>query len=98
MKLRDPMAVVAAVLAEVLVVVAVILVSRYQAKQHTIKKPFNTLNADLNPICHRLVLLGAHPILYISRIRVNLNNWCGVKIPAHKSSSPHTQKISTGQQ
>ena len=31
---------------------------------------FNTLNAELNPICHLLVLLGAHHILHISRIRV----------------------------
>jgi len=30
----------------------------------------NPLNAELNPICHLLVLLGAHPILHISRIRV----------------------------
>jgi hypothetical protein len=26
----------------------------------------------LNPICHLLALLGAHPILYVSRIRVNM--------------------------
>ena len=32
---------------------------------------FNPLNAQLNPICHLLALLGAHPILHISRIRVN---------------------------
>jgi hypothetical protein len=44
MKLKEPMAVVAVVLAEVLVVVAVILVSQYQAKQHIIKKPFNLNN------------------------------------------------------
>jgi len=31
---------------------------------------FNPLNAELNPICHLLTLLGAHPILHISRIRV----------------------------
>ena len=31
----------------------------------------NPLNAELNPICHLLALLGAHPILHISRIRVN---------------------------
>jgi hypothetical protein len=31
----------------------------------------NSLNAELNSICHLLVLLGAHPILHISRIRVN---------------------------
>jgi hypothetical protein len=31
---------------------------------------FNPLNAELNPICHLLVLLGAHPILHVSRIKV----------------------------
>ena len=30
----------------------------------------NTLNAKLNPICHSLALLGAHPILHVSGIRV----------------------------
>jgi len=30
----------------------------------------NPLNADLNPICHLLALLGAHHILHVSRIRV----------------------------
>ena len=33
---------------------------------------FNPLNAELNPICKLLVLLGAHPILHVSRIRVNI--------------------------
>jgi hypothetical protein len=33
---------------------------------------FSPLNADLNPICHLLALLGAHHILHVSRIRVNL--------------------------
>jgi len=32
----------------------------------------NPLNAELNPICHLLALLGAHHILHISRIRVNV--------------------------
>jgi len=32
---------------------------------------FNPLNAELNPICHLLALIGAHHILHISRIRVN---------------------------
>ena len=32
---------------------------------------FNPLNTELNPICHLLALLGAHPILHVSRIRVN---------------------------
>jgi len=30
----------------------------------------NTLNTELNPICHLLALLGAHHILHVSRIRV----------------------------
>jgi hypothetical protein len=32
---------------------------------------FNPLNAELNPICHLLALLGAHHILHVSRVRVN---------------------------
>ena len=32
----------------------------------------NRLNAELNPICHLLALLGAHHILHVSRISVNL--------------------------
>jgi hypothetical protein len=32
----------------------------------------NPLNAELNPICHLLALLGAHPIIHVSRIRVVL--------------------------
>jgi len=31
---------------------------------------FNTLNAELNPICNFLALLGAHHILHVGRIRV----------------------------
>ena len=30
----------------------------------------NPLNADLNPICHLLALLGAHHILLFSRVRL----------------------------
>jgi len=30
---------------------------------------FKGLNAELNPICHLLALLGNHPILHISRMR-----------------------------
>jgi hypothetical protein len=33
---------------------------------------FNHLNAKLNPTCHLLALLGAHPILHISSIRVKI--------------------------
>jgi hypothetical protein len=32
----------------------------------------NPLNAELNPICYLLALLGAHHFLHVSRIRVNM--------------------------
>jgi len=41
---------------------------QYLHKQ--LQNEFNPLNAKLNSICHLLALLGAHPILHISRIRV----------------------------
>jgi len=31
---------------------------------------FNPLNAELNPTCYLLALLGAHHFLHVSRIRV----------------------------
>ena len=34
----------------------------------------NPLNTELNPICHFLALLGAHHILHVSRIRVNVSD------------------------
>jgi len=34
---------------------------------------FSPLNAELNPICHLLALLGAHRILHLSGIRVKTN-------------------------
>jgi len=33
---------------------------------------FNPLNAELNPICHLLALLGGATIVVISRLRVNV--------------------------
>jgi len=38
--------------------------------------PINSLNDELNPICHLLALLGAHRILHVSRIRVNVALRC----------------------
>jgi len=35
---------------------------------------FNPLNAELNPFCHLLALLGTHHIFHISRIRVNISS------------------------
>ena len=34
-------------------------------------KLVNPLNAELNPICHLLALLGAHHIFHVSGLRVN---------------------------
>ena len=31
---------------------------------------FNPLNAELNPICHLLALLGAHQVLQVSGVRI----------------------------
>jgi hypothetical protein len=31
---------------------------------------YNPLNAELNPICHLLALLGAHHFLHVSRIKI----------------------------
>jgi hypothetical protein len=46
----------------------------WQKKEHEkyleLKMKFNPLNAELNPICSLLALLGAHHFLHISRIRV----------------------------
>jgi len=39
-------------------------------KKNLHKPLINPLNTELNPICHLLALLGAHPILHITRIRV----------------------------
>jgi hypothetical protein len=33
---------------------------------------FKPLNTNLNPICHLPALLAAHPILHVSKIRVNI--------------------------
>jgi hypothetical protein len=46
-----------------------IIVSIYKRGDKT--ECINPLNAELNPICHFLALLGAHHILHVSRIRVN---------------------------
>jgi len=32
----------------------------------------NPLNAELNPICYLLALLGAHHFLHVSRIRIKV--------------------------
>ena len=52
----------------------------------------NPLNAELNPICHLLALLGAHHILHVSSVRVKMDDVrslecsCTVQISAFHSS------------
>ena len=41
-----------------------------QHEETTGKLYVNPLSVKLNPICHLLALLGAHPILHVSRIMV----------------------------
>jgi hypothetical protein len=36
------------------------------------RKLIKPLNAELNPICQLLALLGAHHIVHVSRVRVKL--------------------------
>jgi len=40
------------------------------SKIKVVREAFNPSNAELNPICHLLALLEAHPILHVSSIRV----------------------------
>ena len=40
--------------------------------------PINPLNAELNPICYLLALLGAHHFLHVIRIRVKLLTFRGL--------------------
>jgi len=50
----------------------------------------NPLKAELNPICHLLALLGAHPILHVSRIRVNATS---LQLYLRNDPAPIVQEI-----
>ena len=43
---------------------------KYEVHKHTINIVINPLSVKLNPICRLLALLGARPILHVSRVRV----------------------------
>jgi len=36
---------------------------------------FNSINAEINPICHLLTLLGSHHILHVGKIRVKIHHF-----------------------
>jgi hypothetical protein len=42
------------------------------ASELYLQNRLNTSNAKLNPICHLRALLGAHHILHVSRVRINI--------------------------
>ena len=51
---------------------------RLESTGHVVRmdqeRTVNPLNTELNPICHLLALLGAHHILHVNRIRVEVEN------------------------
>ena len=57
------------------------------ATPHRVPYRSNPLNAELNPICHLLALLGAYHILHVSGLRVNL---------AHSSDFPPAWRNNSG--
>jgi len=63
-------------------------------------KVLNTLNAELNPICHLLALLEAHHILHVSSIRVKgkaipIRAWTGPIVFIFLSSSSFSSAVSS---
>ena len=46
-------------------------VARKEQRFLLTRQEFNPLNAELNPICHLLALLGSATIVVVSRLRVN---------------------------
>ena len=49
------------------------------ARQPDSHSMVNPLNAELNPICHLLALLGAHHIFHVSGLRVKQTRFCARK-------------------
>ena len=63
----------------------------YAVATHFFKIHFNPLNAELNPICHLLALLGAHHILHVSGLRVNnIPLVPSFLLPSDSSTKVHT--------
>ena len=51
--------------------------------------PFNPLDAELNPICHLLALLGGATIVVVSRLRVKETRKYTQYIRSISEGSPH---------
>jgi hypothetical protein len=69
-----------------------------QANKNKRKGYINSSNAELNPICHLLALLGAHHILHVSRIRVKFPSSVKTYEPAARfcNSGRHLMCVQTG--
>jgi hypothetical protein len=57
---------------------------------------FNPLNTDLNSICHLLALLGAHHVLHVSGLRVNIDMRDILRLKVSSALPPHSQLIILG--
>ena len=59
------------------------------------RQSFLTLsNTELNPTCHFLALLGAHPTLHVSRIRVNNPVlWCAARCLSSTCVQPWSKAL-----
>jgi hypothetical protein len=53
----------------------------------------NPLNAELNPICHLLALLGGATIIVVSRLRVNLDTTPRQLNPRERDVAPADQQV-----
>jgi hypothetical protein len=71
-------------------------VDLYMSYMTCIDLYINPLNAELNPICHLLALLGAHHILHVSRIRVKPSTHTPSKSFVNEISSPSTYTNTDG--
>jgi len=56
-------------------------------RKDTVMVWFNHLNAELNPICHLLALLGGATIVVVSRLRVKI---ASPYLPADTEEYPET--------
>jgi hypothetical protein len=54
------------------------IIISWLAQRQTLLTP---LKIKLNPICHLLALLGVHPIIHVSRIRVKAQAGYAVLLP-----------------
>jgi len=59
---------------------------KVEVKSHSL---LTLLNAELNPICHLLALLGAHHIFHVSGLRINFDiRWKWVVSFTHRTHYP----------